>query len=436
MMQQAATLSSSPVAQLQAEIKVPGDKSISHRALFMAAIANGDSNIHGFLQAEDCLATMHSLRALGVDIQQQKQSVHVRGVGLHGLQAADGALDCGNSGTSMRLISGLLCGQDFPSTVVGDRSLSARPMMRIVTPLRQMGAHIDTATGGTPPLHIKPSTGLQAIDYQLPISSAQLKSCLLLAALYARGQTSLSGAIFSRDHSERMLKHFACPVKQQDNRLCLSGGSSLCGVDVEVPGDFSSAAFFLVAACIVPGSEVLIRRVGVNPSRTAALDILRAMGADLELFNVSQLGQEPVADIRVRSSNLHGIRIPETLVDNAIDEFPILFIAAACAEGETELSGAAELRVKESDRIATMARGLKQCGIETKSKPDGLHIVGGRLQGGEVDSGDDHRVVMAFAVAGAAASDTITVRRCASLATSFPEFSDVAQTAGLALQLN
>lgn len=436
MMQQAAKLSSSPVAQLQAEIKVPGDKSISHRALFMAAIANGDSNIHGFLQAEDCLATMHSLRALGVDIQQQEQSVQVRGVGLHGLQAADGALDCGNSGTSMRLISGLLCGQDFPSTLVGDRSLSARPMMRIVTPLRQMGARIDTAEGGTPPLHIKPSTGLQAIDYQLPISSAQLKSCLLLAALYARGQTSLSGAIFSRDHSERMLTHFACPVKQQDNRLCLSGGSSLRGVDVEVPGDFSSAAFFLVAACIVPDSELLIRRVGVNPSRTAALDILRAMGADLEVFNVSQLGQEPVADIRVRSSHLHGIRIPEALVDNAIDEFPILFVAAACAEGETELSGAAELRVKESDRIAMMARGLEQCGIETKSKADGLHIVGGRLQGGEVDGGDDHRVVMAFAVAGAAASDTITVRGCASLTTSFPEFSDVAQTAGLSLQIN
>ena len=426
---------SAPTSGLSGEISVPGDKSISHRALLMAAIAEGDSEIRGFLHSEDCLATLHALQAMGVLIRHDAQLARVRGVGLHGLQAPAEPLDCGNSGTSMRLLSGLLCAQNFSSSLVGDLSLSARPMMRIIEPLRRMGANIKATESGTPPLRIAPCQGLRAIDYSLPIASAQLKSCLLLAALYARGRTSLSGAVFSRDHSERMLSHFACPLERQDGCLSLTGGNGLRAATVEVPGDFSSAAFFLVAACIVPDSELLIRRVGINPSRTAALDILRMMGADIEALNAGCLGREPVADLRVRSSRLQGIRIPERLVANAIDEFPVLFVAAACAEGETRLSNAAELRVKESDRIAVMAQGLQRCGITAEPRPDGLRIVGGRLRGGEVDSHGDHRVIMAFAVAGSVARDAITVRHCAPLATSFPGFADVAGSAGFSLQL-
>ena len=331
MRQKPAQLLSEPVSGLHGEIEVPGDKSISHRALLMAAIAEGRSEIHGFLDGEDCLSTLHALSAMGVDIKRQAQSLQVRGVGLHGLQAPADALDCGNSGTTMRLLSGLLCGQSFPTVLTGDRSLCARPMARIVTPLRKMGARISAAEGGTPPLRIEPCAGLKAIDYRLPISSAQLKSCLLLAALYAAGKTTLSGAVFSRDHSERMLSHFAHPVEQKNGRLRLTGGA-LQAASVEVPGDFSSAIFFLAAACITPDSELLIRRVGVNPSRIAALNILRAMGADLELLNVSHLGREPVADLRARSSRLHGIRVPRELVANALDEFSgFVYCCRLCA---------------------------------------------------------------------------------------------------------
>jgi 3-phosphoshikimate 1-carboxyvinyltransferase len=416
-------------------LRVPGDKSISHRSIMLGAIADGVTRIEGFLEGEDALATMNCFRAMGVRIDgPDRGRVTVHGAGIDGLRAPRGVLDCGNSGTSMRLLSGLLAGQGFAAELTGDASLRQRPMKRVAAPLGQMGARIDTAAEGRPPLRVSPVKELSGIDYVLPVASAQVKSALLLAGLYARGRTCVTEPAPTRDHTERMLRAFGYPVEREGSRICVEGGWRLTATDIDVPADISSAAFFLVGASIAPGSDLLLRHVGVNPTRTGVIDILRLMGADIALLDEREVGGEPVADIRVRHAPLHGIRIPEDLVPLAIDEFPALFIAAANARGETLLSGAEELRVKESDRIAVMAEGLKRLGVQADPLPDGMRIVGGPVGGGEVASHTDHRIAMSFAMAALTATGPITVRDCDNVATSFPGFVELAGRAGLAIR--
>ncbi len=428
-----------PGGKLGGYFAVPGDKSISHRAVMLSAIADGESEITGFLEGADSLATLKVFRELGVTIKGPEQGrMLVRGVGLHGLRPAAAALDVGNSGTSMRLLAGLLSGQYFASELIGDASLTKRPMRRVTEPLAQMGARIETSPDGTAPLRIQPAQGLQgsgltAMEYRMPVASAQVKSSLLLAGLYAKGETSVIEPAPTRDHTERMLSAFGCAVRQQGARISIEGGSRLTGTPIAVPGDLSSAAFFLVGASIAAGSDITLTGVGVNPTRTGVIDILKAMGADISLLNAHDQGGEPVAHLRVRSAELNGIRIPADLVPLAIDEFPVIFIAAACANGETLLRGAEELRVKESDRIQTMAEGLQALGIEAEALPDGMRIRGGQLQGGSVDSHGDHRIAMAFAMAALRASAPIEVRHCANVQTSFPGFASLAAAAGLGI---
>jgi 3-phosphoshikimate 1-carboxyvinyltransferase len=421
---------------LQGEIRVPGDKSISHRSIMLGSIAEGCTEIAGFLEGEDALATMNAFRAMGVRIDGPEQGrVRVEGVGMHGLTAPAHPLDCGNSGTSMRLLCGLLAGQGFDVTLVGDASLSQRPMNRVALPLRQMGALIDAAAGGKPPLSLHATRELQALRYEMPIASAQVKSSLLLAGLYAKGRTEVVEPAPTRDHTERMLKAFGVAVEQNGNAIAVSGGARLTATHIDVPADISSAAFFMVGATIAPGSDIVLRHVGVNPTRTGVIDILRLMGADIVLSNQRLVGGEPVADLRVRHAALHGIDIPEALVPLAIDEFPAIFIAAACARGVTRLTGAHELRVKESDRIQVMADGLLALGIAARPTEDGMEIVGGRLKGGRVDSQGDHRPAMSFAMAALAADGAIEIADCANVATSFPGFADLARNCGLDITL-
>lgn len=423
-----------PGGRLTGRLRVPGDKSISHRAVMLGSLAEGTSRVTGLLEGEDVLATIAAFRAMGVRMQGPQQgTLTVHGVGLHGLKAPERALDMGNSGTAMRLMAGLLAGQPFDSELVGDASLSRRPMQRVADPLNRMGAAIETSEGGRPPLRIRGGRRLHGIDYVLPVPSAQVKSALLLAGLYAEGVTTVTEPAPTRDHTERMLRGFGYAVESRGRTVRLQGGGRLQARDVEVPADLSSAAFFLIGAAIAPGSELLLEHVGINPTRTGALEILRLMGADIEILDPREAGGEPVADLRVRTSRLRGIRIPEELVPLAIDEFPILFVAAACAEGETVLRGAHELRVKESDRIAVMAQGLKRLGIDARETPDGIAIRGGRFSGGEVESFGDHRIAMSFAIAALAASGPITVRDCKNVATSFPGFVELARSAGLGI---
>lgn len=422
-----------PGGRLMGRLRVPGDKSISHRAVMLGALAEGHTQVSGLLEGEDVLATIGALRAMGVPMEgPTRGTLLIEGVGHHGLRAPRQPLDMGNSGTAMRLMAGLLAGQPFDSVLVGDASLSRRPMLRVAEPLRRMGAHIETAPGGRPPLRIHGGRRLHGIEYAMPVASAQVKSALLLAGLYAEGRTCVTEPAPTRDHTERMLRGFGYPIETRWRTVCLEGGGRLRGCALEVPADLSSAAFFLVGATIAPGSELVLEHVGVNPTRTGVLEILRQMGADIELLNPREVGGEPVADLRVRAAHLHGIRIPEELVPLAIDEFPILFIAAACAEGETVLTGAHELRVKESDRIAVMVQGLHRLGVDARETPDGAVICGGRrLQGGEVESYGDHRVAMSFAIAALVAEGPITVRDCKNVATSFPGFVELAQRVGL-----
>ncbi len=418
---------------LQGTVRVSGDKSISHRALMLGALAEGVSEISGFLEGADNLSTLQALRDLGVQIQQPAPGrVRIEGVGLHGLRAAMQPLDMGNAGTGMRLMTGLLAGQQLASTLIGDASLSRRPMQRVIQPLALMGARISASPQGTAPLHIT-GTALTGIDYLLPVASAQLKSALLLAGLYASGTTCVTELAPTRDHTERMLQSFGVQLQRTGARVCLAGGQVLRATDLVVPADLSSAAFFLVGASLSPGSDLLLEAVGINPTRTGVLDILRLMGADIQVLNPRQAGQEPVADLRVRYAPLRGVTIPEALVPLAIDEFPALFIAAAGAQGVTTLTGAAELRVKESDRILVMADGLKALGISATPTPDGLVICGGQFQGGVVDSHGDHRIAMAFAMASLIASGELVIQDCANVATSFPSFVPLAQQAGLRL---
>jgi len=426
----------SPGGTIDGEIRVPGDKSISHRAVILASIADGHSRVSGFLQGEDSLNTMRAFRQMGVAIERDADCLEIDGRGLHGLQAPAGDLEMGNSGTAMRLLLGLLAGQQFDSCLVGDRSLSSRPMGRVIEPLRAMGAAIDSADGGRAPLRIHGGQALAAIDYHMPVASAQVKSCLLLAGLYARGETVVHEPAPTRDHSERMLRGFGCRVDSRDGEIRIAGGQRLTACDIDVPADISSAAFFMVAASIAEGGRIRLRHVGINPTRTGVIDILRLMGADIEIENPREVGGEPVADISVRGARLRGIDIPRRLVPLAIDEFPVLFVAAACADGVTRLSGAEELRVKESDRIQVMADGLQTLGIACEAQADGIVIEGGRLGGGEVDSHGDHRIAMAFSVASLAASGAIGIADCANVNTSFPGFVALAREAGFRIEVN
>ena len=419
---------------LHGSVRVPGDKSVSHRALMLAAIAEGDSRIRGFLEGEDTRATAAVLAQLGVRIDMPSAGERVvHGVGLHGLRGTAQALDCGNAGTGMRLLVGLLAGQAFDSTLVGDASLSKRPMRRVTDPLALMGARIDTQ-GGLPPLHVHGGQPLHGIRYELPVASAQVKSALLLAGLYAAGETEIIEPHPTRDYTERMLAAFGWPIAFAPGRAKLTGGHVLHATDVEVPADFSSAAFFLVAASIAPGSELRLPAVGLNPRRTGLLEALRLMGADIAVDDEREAGGEPVGDLVVRHAPLHGVELPEVLVPDMIDEFPALFVAAAVARGTTVIRGAAELRVKESDRIATMAAGLRTLGAAIEETPDGAIIRGGSLGGGTVASHLDHRIAMSFAVAGLVATAPVRIDDCSHVATSFPGFLELADGCGFALQ--
>jgi 3-phosphoshikimate 1-carboxyvinyltransferase len=428
----------SPTNRVGGRITVPGDKSISHRALMLGAIAEGQTVVRGFLASEDCLATQAALEAMGVAIERQGDGVvRIGGVGPRGLRAPRDVLDLGNSGTAIRLLTGLLAGQPFDTKLTGDASLRQRPMERVAAPLRQMGARIETSAGGRPPVTISGGARLSGIDYELPMASAQVKSALLLAALSADGATTVRSPGPSRDHTERMLESMGARLGRTTDgvrhAVTLAGPATLRGREILVPADFSSAAFFIVAGCLAARDGLLIENVGVNPTRTGLLTILRSMGARIELRNERSLGAEPVADLWVAQSELRGIAVPPELVPLAIDEFPVLFIAAAAAEGETLVSGAGELRKKETDRIAVMARALEAVGIGVEERPDGARIVGGRLRGGTVDSRGDHRIAMSFAVASLRAEEPIEILNTAEVATSFPTFLEVARAAGLAV---
>jgi len=427
-----------PGGEVAGELTVPGDKSISHRSLMLGGIAEGETEITGFLAGEDCLATLRALQALGVRIERpEPQRVHVSGRGLEGLTAAGLPLDMGNAGTAMRLFMGLLAPQAFDSTLIGDESLMRRPMERVSTPLRLMGADIRTHDG-RPPVEIHGTPQLRAIDYALPVASAQVKSAVLLAGLRAFGRTRVTEPAPSRDHTERMLSAFGVEVLRDGATVAIEGGQRLTGTSVAVPADFSSAAFFLVAGCLAAERGLLLRNVGVNPTRTGLLEMLRLMGADVRVHPVQQdarPGGEPIADIEVRKSRLKGVRVPESLVPLAIDEFPVFFIAAAVAEGETLVRGALELRIKESDRLAAMAQGLSVLGVENQLLEDGLWLRGGAtLGGGTIESRGDHRIAMAFAVAGLVARSPIEIRDVANVATSFPGFLEIARSAGLQIE--
>lgn len=437
MQDQEITYTVKPGGSVSGELRVPGDKSISHRSIMLGSLAEGTTEVEGFLEGEDALATLQAFRDMGVVIEGPDQGrVRIHGVGLHGLQAPPGPLYVGNSGTSMRLLSGLLAGQNFDSELTGDESLSKRPMNRVANPLREMGAEIETAEGGLPPVKIKGGAKLKAIDYQMPMASAQVKSCVLLAGLYADGKTQVTEPAPTRDHTERMLTGFGYAVERDGAKASLTSGGSLTSTKIEVPADISSATFFMVAAAIAPGSDVTLTHVGINPTRDGVINILRLMGADITLSNQREVGGEPVADIRVKYAPLKGIHVPEDQVPLAIDEFPALFVAAACAEGKTVLTGAEELRVKESDRIQVMADGLVTLGVKAEATPDGIVIEGGPIGGGEVESHGDHRIAMSFTVAALRASDDIVIKNCANVATSFPTFIELAQKAGIQLSVS
>lgn len=421
---------------LRGVLQVPGDKSISHRSIMLGSLAEGVTQVSGFLEGEDSLATIAAFRAMGVRIEgPDAGAVRIDGVGLHGLREPQGELYLGNSGTSMRLLAGLLCAQRFPVRLTGDASLSRRPMARVAEPLRLMGARITTAEAGRPPLQVGGGATLHGIEYRMPVASAQVKSSLLLAGLYATGRTRVTEPAPTRDHTERMLQGFGYAVEREGASVTIEGGGSLRATSIAVPADISSAAFFLVAASIAPGSDLLLCNVGVNPTRVGVINILRAMGADIEMLNPRVSGGEPVADLQVRAAPLRGIEIPLDQVPLAIDEFPALFIAAACASGTTVLRGAEELRVKESDRIDAMARGLGALGIVNEPAADGIRISGGSLGGGRIDSRGDHRIAMAFAIASLRAARPIEILDCANVATSFPGFTELAGLAGLGIDV-
>jgi len=425
-----------PGGQLSGSHRVPGDKSMSHRAVMLGALAEGATEVTGFLDGDDALATAAAFRDMGVVIEGPTDCrMIIHGAGLQGLAPPPGSVDMGNAGTGMRLLAGILAGQPFDSRLVGDVSLMKRPMGRVIEPLAKMGAVIESGSGGVPPLQIRGGQALHGIHYDLPMASAQVKSCILLAGLFAEGRTSVTEPAPTRDHTERMLRGFGYPVDRVNGVIGLDGGGGLTATQIDIPADVSSAAFFIVGASIAPGSDIVLRHVGMNPTRIGVINILTLMGADISVLEPREVGGEPVADLRIRHADLHGIDIPEDEVPLAIDEFPALFIAAACARGTTTLRGAAELRVKESDRIAAMAEGLDTLGVENEPTPDGIVIEGGTLGGGTIRTFHDHRIAMAFAMAGLRASRAIEILDCDHVATSFPRFDHLAVQSGLKLAI-
>jgi 3-phosphoshikimate 1-carboxyvinyltransferase len=428
-----------PGGVIRGEIRVPSDKSISHRAAMLGAIAQGTTYVENFLAAGDTLATLNILRMLGVSITgPDNGKVIIHGIGTQGttahqtvLKTPSIPLDCGNSGTSIRLLMGLLAWQGIKIILTGDSSLLKRPMLRVATPLQQMGAHIELAPGGFAPVTLFPSPNLKGMEYELPIASAQIKSAILLASIGAKGKTTLIEPTPTRDHTERMLNSFGYPLEKQGSKIIIEGNHALSATTIQVPADISSAAFFMVGASIAPHSDILLTEVGINPTRTGVIDILKRMGADITLLNQRQFGDEPVADIRVRYAPLHGITIPPECVSLAIDEFPIIFIAAANAKGKTILTGAEELRVKESDRLQSMALGLKTLGVNAETTADGIIIEGGEYNGGVIESHGDHRIAMAFAIAALRAQSPIHIHEWDNVATSFPNFIELIQQCGM-----
>lgn len=425
-----ADIALKPSKGLKGEIVLPGDKSISHRSVLFAAVAEGDTSIRGFLAGEDTVNTAKAVQSLGVSVEGiGGAGLIVHGKGLDGLREPSDALDLGNSGTGMRLLAGLLAGQEFFSVLTGDRYLRKRPMARIVEPLRLMGAVIDGRSGGRmAPLAIRGGgRGTQAIDFTSPVASAQVKSALLLAGLYGEGVTSVSEPSKSRDHTERMFRFFGIDVREEGTKVSVRGRQALRpkGV-IEIPSDISSAAFFMVAACIVPGSDLLIRNVGVNPTRTGIVEVLSSMGADIVLENPREQAGEPVADIRVRHRKLRAVEVSGEIIPRAIDEIPVLSVAAAFAEGTTVIRDAAELRVKESDRIATMAAELRRMGVAVRELPDGMEVTGrDSLNGAVCESHGDHRIAMSMAVAGLGARTDTVIRDAGWIDTSFPGFEQL-----------
>lgn len=425
-----------PGGRLSGSHRVPGDKSMSHRAVMLGALAEGATEVTGFLDGDDALATAAAFRDMGVVIEGPTDCrMIIHGAGLQGLAPPPEPVDMGNAGTGMRLLAGILAGQPFDSRLVGDVSLMKRPMGRVIEPLAKMGAVIESGSGGVPPLQIRGGQALHGIHYDLPMASAQVKSCILLAGLFAEGRTSVTEPAPTRDHTERMLRGFGYPVDRVNGVIGLDGGNGLTATQIDIPADVSSAAFFIVGASIAPGSDIVLRHVGMNPTRIGVINILTLMGADISVLEPREVGGEPVADLRIRHADLHGIDIPEDEVPLAIDEFPALFIAAACARGTTTLRGAAELRVKESDRIAAMAEGLDTLGVENEPTPDGIVIEGGTLGGGTIRTFHDHRIAMAFAMAGLRASRAIEILDCDHVATSFPRFDHLAVQSGLKLAI-
>ncbi len=423
-----------PANTLSGTLKVPGDKSISHRCIMLGSLANGVTEVSGFLQGEDALATLKAFQAMGVKIEREDDKVTIYGVGLYGLKQANVPLDLGNSGTSMRLMSGILAAQAFDTELVGDVSLSKRPMGRVIDPLTEMGAVIES-NNGKPPLKIKGAQSLKGIHYDLPVASAQVKSCVLLAGLYAEGETCVNEPETTRDHTERMLNGFGYPVNTNAKQMCLAGGGVLTATKIQVPSDISSAAFFMVAACIAPQADITLMGVNINPTRTGVIDILQLMGGNLTLSNEREIGGELLADIRIQSSDLKGINIPKNLIPLAIDEFPAIFIAASCARGETVLTDAKELRVKESDRIQVMADGLTILGVKNTVLEDGIKIQGGIFSkpSGTIESHHDHRISMSFAIASLRCKHAIEINGVDNVKTSFPNFVALANSAGMSI---
>lgn len=418
---------------LTGEVRVDGDKSISHRAIMFGAIADGVTRVRNLLQGEDVLATVAAFRAMGVSIVEDSLGYEVHGAGVDGLVRPDTPLDMGNSGTAFRLLTGLLCGQRWPVTLTGDASLSSRPMGRIIQPLEMMGASFDS-NEGKPPVAIHPVRGLQAIRYRMPMASAQVKSAVLLAGIYADGETAVMEPAPTRDHTERMLRGFGYEVRRDGDWISLSGGGRLRACDVEVPADLSSATFFLLGALISPGSEVVLPGVGINPTRDGVLRILRRMAADIHIENPREAGGEPVADLRVKHSALRAVDLDAGDVALAVDEIPSIAIAAACADGTTRIRGAEELRVKESDRIRTTVAGLRALGVAVEEHADGMTIVGGGFRAGEVHSEGDHRIAMAFAMAGNTVPQGVTIHDTACINTSFPRFTALSGEAGMVIR--
>ena len=411
-----------PLRGLRGEITIPGDKSISHRAVMFGSLAEGTTRITNFLEGADCLSTISCFRKMGINIENNNGEILVRGKGLHGLTAPDDVLDVGNSGTTTRLISGILAGQDFISELTGDASIRKRPMKRIMTPLSQMGADIISLNGnGCAPLKIS-GKKLQAIHYDSPVASAQVKSCVLLAGLYADGITSVTEPVLSRNHTEIMLNYFGADVTSEGTTASVKPDPSLYGREILVPGDISSAAYFIAAGLLVPNSEILLKNVGTNPTRDGILRVCKAMGADITLLNETKEG-EPTADLLIRSSSLHGTTVEGAIIPTLIDELPMIAVMAAFAEGTTVIRDAAELRVKESDRIQVMTENLQKMGADIQATDDGMIINGGKpLHGAEIDSHLDHRVAMSFAVAGLLCDGPLTIRNGECVNISYPEF--------------